>query len=239
MSEQIRDVATVTFSGSRFEGPGIEPAVFSFLIRYQELLVETAKAWGGKQLPVRMRFYPVENPRGVVIRKIVTVVEGCAFSATGVPDAIDEAAKLIDATLISIRKRTGPAYGMPKQVVPMVAALGDSVEQGETITVQSAWSKEPGVLTWGMRLKLQRYKIVEPDEPRAADDPPLGTMIRDPQRALKRRSMPPHVYDESVPPLWQTVVALGASLSDDEWKDVPPDLAQNLDHYLYGTSSET
>lgn len=238
MSEQIRDVATITFAGTRFEGPGIEPAVFSFLIRYQELLVETAKAQGREVSPARMRFYPVENPRGVVIRKIVTVVDDCMISRAGAPDAIDDAAKLIDDTLISVRKRTGPAYGMPKEILPMLAALGDRIEQGETITVQSAWSKAPGVLTWGMRLKLQRYKVVEPDEPRDPDAPPLGTMIRDPQLALNRRSMPPHVYDESVPPLWQTVAALGESLSEEEWKDVPRDLAQNLDHYLYGSPSE-
>lgn len=238
MSEQIRDVATITFSGSRFEGPGIEPAVFSFLIRYQELLVEMAGAQGREVFPERMRFYPVENPRGVVIRKIVTVVDDCLISRAGAPDAIDDAATLIDDTLIAVRNRRGLPYRMRKEIMPMLVALGDSVEQGETITVQSAWSKAPGVLTWGMRLKLQRYKVVEPDEPRDPADPPLGTMIRDPQLALKRRSRPPHVYDESVPPLWETVAALGASIPDEEWRDVPRDLAQNLDHYLYGSASE-
>jgi len=45
-------------------------------------------------------------------------------------------------------------------------------------------------------------------------------------------------YDDSVPPLWQSVVELGASLPPEVWKRVPEDLASNLDHYLYGGKSE-
>jgi hypothetical protein len=37
------------------------------------------------------------------------------------------------------------------------------------------------------------------------------------------------------PPLWQSVVDLGASLPIEDWDRVPTDLAANLDHYLYGT----
>jgi hypothetical protein len=47
--------------------------------------------------------------------------------------------------------------------------------------------------------------------------------------------------DESInsgPPLWQSVIELGASLPAEEWDRVPADLAANLDHYLYGSSRE-
>lgn len=41
-------------------------------------------------------------------------------------------------------------------------------------------------------------------------------------------------YDDSHPPLWQSVIDLGASLPPEVWDRVPEDLASNLDHYLTG-----
>jgi hypothetical protein len=45
-------------------------------------------------------------------------------------------------------------------------------------------------------------------------------------------------YDDSVPPLWQSIIHLGAALPPEEWDGVPSDLASNLDRYLYGGSDE-
>lgn len=45
-------------------------------------------------------------------------------------------------------------------------------------------------------------------------------------------------YDDSHPPLWQSVIDLGASLPPEVWDRVPEDLASNLDHYLYGKTGE-
>ena len=45
-------------------------------------------------------------------------------------------------------------------------------------------------------------------------------------------------YDDSQPPLWQSVIDLGASLPPEVWDRVPEDLASSLDHYLYGKSDE-
>ena len=45
-------------------------------------------------------------------------------------------------------------------------------------------------------------------------------------------------YDDSHPPLWQSVIDLGASLPPEVWDGVPEDLASNLDHYLYRQSGE-
>jgi hypothetical protein len=41
-------------------------------------------------------------------------------------------------------------------------------------------------------------------------------------------------YDDSAPPLWQSIIELSASVPAEEWDRVPKDLAENLDHYLYG-----
>ena len=45
-------------------------------------------------------------------------------------------------------------------------------------------------------------------------------------------------YDDSFPPLWQSVIELGASLPPEVWNRVPEDLSSNLDRYLYGASGE-
>jgi|GEM_PF-2946747 hypothetical protein len=45
-------------------------------------------------------------------------------------------------------------------------------------------------------------------------------------------------YDDSVPPLWQSVIDLGASVPPEVWDRVPRDLSTNLDHYLYGNSGK-
>jgi len=37
------------------------------------------------------------------------------------------------------------------------------------------------------------------------------------------------------PPVWETIVSLGRQISEKEWARIPTDLAQNVDHYLYGT----
>ena len=37
-------------------------------------------------------------------------------------------------------------------------------------------------------------------------------------------------YDDSAPPLWQSVIDLGASLPPEDWERLPTDLAANLDH---------
>jgi hypothetical protein len=41
-------------------------------------------------------------------------------------------------------------------------------------------------------------------------------------------------YDDCQPPLWQSVIDLGASLPPEVWERVPIDFASNLDRYLYG-----
>ena len=41
-------------------------------------------------------------------------------------------------------------------------------------------------------------------------------------------------YDPTARPIWQIALELGATVPDEEWAKVPPDLSVNLDHYLYG-----
>jgi hypothetical protein len=42
-------------------------------------------------------------------------------------------------------------------------------------------------------------------------------------------------YDETERPIWEIAQEIGAEVPDEEWSKVPRDMAENLDHYLYGT----
>ena len=37
------------------------------------------------------------------------------------------------------------------------------------------------------------------------------------------------------PPIWETIVSLGREVPEEDWSRIPTDLAQNVDHYLYGS----
>lgn len=39
-------------------------------------------------------------------------------------------------------------------------------------------------------------------------------------------------------PLWEILVQIGASVPEEDWRSVPTDLAENLDHYLYGAAKD-
>ena len=44
----------------------------------------------------------------------------------------------------------------------------------------------------------------------------------------------PKAASKEAKPFWKWIVELGESVSKEDWKNVPTDGAQNLDHYLYG-----
>ena len=39
-------------------------------------------------------------------------------------------------------------------------------------------------------------------------------------------------------PIWEVAAEISASIDPESWKDIPTDLYENLDHYLYGTPKE-
>ena len=42
----------------------------------------------------------------------------------------------------------------------------------------------------------------------------------------------------TAPPIWERIAELGKSIPEDEWDNVPTDLAENLDEYLYHKSNK-
>ena len=42
-------------------------------------------------------------------------------------------------------------------------------------------------------------------------------------------------FDETARPIEEVLAELASEVPSDEWKKLPSDLTDNLDHYLYGT----
>ncbi|UCC29138.1 MAG: hypothetical protein JSU86_13155 [Phycisphaerales bacterium] len=43
---------------------------------------------------------------------------------------------------------------------------------------------------------------------------------------------------EQLPPIWEVAAEIAGQVSDEEWANVPRDLARNVDHYLYGAAKK-
>jgi Arc/MetJ-type ribon-helix-helix transcriptional regulator len=50
-----------------------------------------------------------------------------------------------------------------------------------------------------------------------------------------RDAVPQIAIAQDETPIWETIVGIGMKVPEEEWKQVPADLARNLDHYLYGS----
>ena len=308
MSDEIRDVTTITFSGPRFDDAGLELEVLSELIAYRKLLIETAKElWRaenrerervpkGFEESIRLKFYSIESGSAVVpIKRIVHQDDSLLFAPPQRNDEIDAAAQLIDETIVAVSEDLPIPDLMPKSSLALLAALGENLREGEAIKTRSVRSATPAEFTCDTRHRFERLleavyedRVEITGEVRSADIDQRNFAIRDSSGAkipakfrpedeaeitdalrdhascrvsivgfgefsasdgglrkilrvdeLHRRSVAPDdEYDDSAPPIWQSVIDLGASLPAEEWDRVPTDLASNLDHYLYGSSTE-
>jgi hypothetical protein len=306
MRDEIRDVTTITFSGPRFDDAGLELDVLEELLAYRKLLVETAKElWrtenrDRQRLPkrfaesIRLKFYSIEpGSAAVPIKRLVTRDDSLLFEHP-VRDEIDEAAQLIDQTIASVAEDRTLPERMPKSVLPLLAALGENLREGEVIKTRAVGSARAAEFTCETRTRVERLlEAVYEDQVeivgevrsadidqhqfaiRSAEGTKIPARFRPEQEAeitdalhshvscrvfisgsgefsardgslrrilrvdvLERRSALDDEYDDSAPPVWASVLDLGATVPADEWDSVPTDLAANLDHYLYGRSSE-
>ena len=251
MSDEIRDVTTITFFGPRFEDAGLEFDVLSELLAYRRLLVETAKElWRSEnpkrqRLPkgfeesIRLKLYSIVPESAVVpVKRVVTRDDSLLVHPPQRTDAIDDAAQLIDETIGAVSEDRPIPERMPKSVLPLLAAMGETLREGEAITTRAMRSAKAAELTCHTRGRLER--LLE-REVRSGDIDQRHFAIRD---GVSVDELERHVaadeneYDDSAPPLWEAVVRVGASLPPEEWERVPTDLAANLEHYLYGSSGD-
>lgn len=156
MSEQIRDVATITFSGPRFDDAGLELDVLPELLAYRKLLIETAKRlWRAesrdrRRLPkgfensIRLKFYTIENgPVAVHLKRVVRADEIQPFATLDRPDEIDDAAQLIDETIEAISRDESLPERMPKSALALLARFGATFRADETLKIRSARNLRP------------------------------------------------------------------------------------------------
>ena len=155
MSDEIRDVTTITFTGPRFDDAGLELDVLSELLAYRKLLIETAKElWRtenrerqrlprGFEESIRLKFYSIEPGSAVVpIKRVVMHDDSLLFEPPPRVDEIDEAAQLIDETIAAVSEDQPIPDRMPKTVLPLLAALGENLREGEAM-------KTRAVRSWG------------------------------------------------------------------------------------------
>ncbi len=217
MSDEIRDITTITFSDPRFDDTGLKVDVLSELLAYRSLLIETAKAlWRRSGSPdpeqfskriegsFRLESFSIESGKAIVpIRRVVT--HDVSFLRDGPEpiDVIEDAASLIDSTIAAVSADRPIPNRMP----------GHSLRLKESIKTQSIRSNAPAELTIETRMRLEHL---------------VATMN-------EQNTGHSAAADHGSTPLWQSVIELGASLPPGEWDRVPSDLAANLDYYLYDT----
>jgi len=308
MSDEIRDVTTLTFSGPRFDDAGLELDVLAEILAYRKLLIETAKElWRtenrerqrlpkGFEESIRLKFYSIESGSAVVpIKRVVAHDDSLLFSPPARADEIDEAAQLIDETIAAVSEDRAIPDRMPKTVLPLLAALGENLHEGEVIKTRAVRSPRAAEFTCETRTRVDRLleavyedRVEIVGEVRSADIDQRNFAIRDSTGAkvpskfrpeheaeitdalhdhvscriaivglgefstrdgtlrrilhvdeLERRpAVADDEFDDSAPPLWQSVVDLGANLPAEEWDRVPDDLAANFDRYVYGSPGE-
>src|ERR1700682_2146496 len=169
MSEQIRDVATITFSGSRFNDGGLDLDVLPELLSYGRLLAKTAKQLKRgektrrKRLPkefddlIRLKLYIIENESVMIRVKRVLQGDERPFSTRlDRPDEIDDAAQLIDETIEAFSRDEALPERMTQALLALLADFGAGLRPDETVNTQGARTLHGVELTPNVRERIRR-----------------------------------------------------------------------------------
>lgn len=216
MSDEIRDVTTITFSGPRFDDAGLELDLLSEILAYRKLLIETAKElWRtenrerqrlpkGFEESIRLKFYSIESGSAVVpIKRVVAHDDSLLFNPPARADEIDEAAQLIDETIAAVSEDRAIPDRMPKTVLPLLAAMGENLHEGEAITTRSVRSPRAATFTCETRTRVDRLleavyedRVEIVGEVRSADIDQRNFAIRDSTGAkVPAKFRPEHVAE--------------------------------------------
>jgi Arc/MetJ-type ribon-helix-helix transcriptional regulator len=68
----------------------------------------------------------------------------------------------------------------------------------------------------------------------ASEDDMVATAVREFLRRSLAEASPAPVASSSQP-VWEDILELTADVPDEEWDKLPTDLAEQHDHYIYGT----
>ena len=295
--------------GGRFEENRgwLDFDVLPELLTYKRLLVETAKEeWkrrnpGRERLPkgfeenIHLAFSEVQDGSCVVPVERFIEIEDDVLDLYP-EDEVDEAARLIDATVLAAQHDKPFPDRFPGRVIPIFAEWGRTLRPEEGIELGrnhdkmrprfDAQTRERILATsrgtyedridlvgevraatlkmtegGGFTVLLEGGAIVEgvfTDEQEATITEALhkhhsvrvrieGVAEFDGSGRIKKilrvdgieeRELGHEHFDPQAPPIWELISRIGSEAPEGTWRNVPTDLARNLEHYLYGTKKE-
>jgi len=146
MSGQAEEFEYVHLSGARFKDGLLPVAAVSELTRYQRLLVDVAKALFLADNPERQRV----SLRSIDLESDDLLISALHDGSTGVElavrrsealipanDYLERSRVLIEQAFTSLSEEGELVNGFPAELVPQLAAMGQSIPAGETYT----WAK--------------------------------------------------------------------------------------------------
>ena len=309
MAKQIRHpLKELRLTGGRFEQSKgwLDFDVLPELQGYKRLLVETAKEEWKRRHPdrrnlprgfeddIRLGFHEIRDGSCAVPVERIVEIEDDAMDMY-VEDDVDEAARIIDATLLAIRDDAPFPDHLPANVIPMFQEWGKTLAPNEGIVLDGQNGNGPrfdaAIRERILNTKRDRYedKVDLIGEVRAAElkardggtftillengDSIPGVFTDEQETSitealhehrqvrlrimgqgefeasgqlrrilrvdhLEERPLGETPFDPDAPPIWEMISEIGKSIPEKEWDKVPTDLAANLDHYLYGESTE-
>jgi hypothetical protein len=188
MAKRQYELVTHVFRGGRFDDHGLDVDVLTELIKYKEILVESAKELWRRNHPDRQRlpknfedslslkFYTiVPGSTAVPLMREIEIPEG-SLPFEPAPDELDQAVALVADTIETVAADKPFPQALPKNILPLFVEYGKTLREDETIELRPAKtsktvsysSKERGQLA---RMVQARYEdIVDlTGEIRAAD----------------------------------------------------------------------
>lgn len=302
MAKNKKELVIVNFDGPRFDDHALDIDVLPELIIYKKLLIETAVEIWRKRNPSKRRL-----PRGFRDNLIIKFYE-LKGGSTSVPlvreldipdapqlsleaDELDEAALVLERTLLAAGKGEPAPADLPSSVVPIFNDLGRTLKESEGLGFRSQLTGETArfdrkikgqILSWtnptyekhtelngevraasidatSFKMRLEdgrnvsgkysaedKDKILEAlkghESLRLRIDGTVEFYARDgtPKRFVTVDKIVIAVAEEDKQratderPIWEQLIEIGSSVSNEEWKRVPDDFANNVDHYLYG-----
>ena len=293
------------FTGGRFEEykGWLDFDVLTELQAYKRLLIETAKEeWkrrnpGRERLPkgfeesVRLGFHEIrEGSCAVPIERIVEVEDDAM--ELYVEDDLDEAARIIDGTLVAARDDTPYPEYLPANVIPFFQDWGKTLGPEEAILLKGSGEEclrfDISIRERLSGVRTERYEdtVDIVGEVRAAElrareeggsfsiqmedggsvpgafsseqEARITEALHEHHRvrlritgqgefepggrlnrilrvdSIEERQAGEVPYDPDAPRIWEVIAQIGESVPVEEWDKVPTDLAENIDHYLYG-----
>ena len=151
MPREKRELATLRFTGSRFEDHGLELDVLPELTAYKKLLVETAKEIWRRRNPNRARlprnfesrisikfFRLMPGSTAVPLIREADVAATPSLPFDDIADEIDEAATVLGEAIDAADLGQPAPPELPSAVVPLFDGFGQSLREDEGILLSSA-----------------------------------------------------------------------------------------------------